>query len=78
MTTMVRIEIAVHPILVSIVDEYQGSIQRQDKIYLPGDALPFLYSTTTRSIMVVDLEPDDARVQIEHEKRSAETTTQLL
>ena len=78
MTTMVRIEMAGHPVLISIVDEYQGSSQRQDKIYFPGDALPYLYSTTTRSIHVVDLEEADVRVQIEREKRLAEPAKELL
>jgi hypothetical protein len=67
MTTHVHIKPAGHAVLVTISDYYrspQGLTRaaHEEQIHLPGDPDVVLYSTTNRTITVVDLEPDDPRV----------------
>lgn len=70
MTTVVRIEIAENPMLITIRDRYESRTRRTDTVYLPGDPIPFMYSTTARSITVVDLDNDGRRARIERKKRA--------
>jgi hypothetical protein len=67
MTTAVHIHPAGHPVLVQISDFYQtpeglNTSAYSEQIHLPGGPDILLYSTTTRTISVVDLDEDDPRV----------------
>lgn len=63
MTTQVIVKMAGHAVAITTVDRYQGNESRVTQIVRVGEEPPlYLYSTTTRTIEVVDLEPDDSRL----------------
>lgn len=67
MTTAVKIEMAGHHVLVETIDHYPpGSAPRitDSRVFLPGASRPpIFYATTSRTIQVTDLEPNDPRVK---------------
>jgi hypothetical protein len=65
MTTKITIEAVSHYVLVSTHDSYTDpnglhSSSYKDEVIVPGQSL-IVYSTTTRSISIEDLEHDDRR-----------------
>ena len=63
MTTRVMVKTAGHAVAITAVDRYRGQETRSTRIVRVGEEPPLhLHATTTRTIEVVDLEPDDSRL----------------
>ena len=88
MTTKVTIEPAGHHVLVTVTEagyppgtkyaEYdvvlQPAFKYADNKQVPtGQGTMFVYCTTSRTVTVVDLDPDDARVLAEAQKNNKPT-----
>lgn len=63
MTTKITVHMAGHNVLIRTIDRYATSKTVGEQIVRIGEEPPnHLYATTTRTIEVVDLEPDDPRL----------------
>lgn len=73
MTTQITIVPAGHHVLVKTIDCYhQGDTKVSDiKLLQPGQGSATVCSTTSRTIEIVDLEPDDPSVLAASEKANA-------
>ncbi len=63
MTTKITVHMAGHNVAITTVDRYRGEEARVTQIVKVGEEPPIhLYATTTRTIEIVDLEPNDPRL----------------
>ena len=64
MTTQIKIQMAGHNVLVRTVDRYNNTKTVHEQIIRVGEEPPVhgLFCTTSRTIEIVDLEPDDPRL----------------